>query len=359
MISKLEKILSPTFVVLKKVVEANIDHFKQKAHSNNLIFRPHFKTHQNNTIAKQFYDLGIRNIAVSNIAMAEEFSHFQWDDISLAFPFNIREIDTLNKISESTQINILVESIETLDFLYQNLINTIGVYIKIDAGYNRTGISYKNTAMVQQLINKIEESDKLVLKGLLSHFGNTYSAKSKEEVISIYSISMGRIEQLRQGLDQAYNNIPISVGDTPSVSIVDDFGNVDELRPGNFVYYDWMQYKIGSCELNQIAAVMVCPIVAKHKDRLQIIIHGGAVHFSKEGYSENNEIRYGQAVNLDDDLSLSLIPDTFILSLSQEHGIVQCTEDSFDKFEIGDLMVFIPIHSCLTANLIKFNLVFV
>ncbi|RLD62973.1 MAG: alanine racemase [Bacteroidetes bacterium] len=359
MVSKLEKISSPTFVVLKKAVEANIHHFKQKAQFNNLTLRPHFKTHQNNTIAKQFYDLGIRNIAVSNIAMAEEFSHFQWDNISLAFPFNIREIDKLNKISENTQITILVESIETLDFLNQNLINTIGVYIKIDAGYNRTGISYKNTAMVQQLINKIEESDKLILKGLLSHFGNTYSAKSKEEVISIYSISISLIEQLRQGLDQAYNNIPISVGDTPSVSIVDDFGNVDELRPGNFVYYDWMQYKIGSCELNQIAAVMICPIVAKHNDRLQIIIHGGAVHFSKEGYSENNEIRYGQAVNMDNDLSLSLIADTFIKSISQEHGIVQCTEDSFGKFEIGDLMVFIPIHSCLTANLMKLDIEFV
>jgi len=33
---------------------------------------------------------------------------------------------------------------------------------------------------------------------------------------------------------------------------------VDEIRPGNFVFYDLMQYRIGSCSVGQIAVAMAC-----------------------------------------------------------------------------------------------------
>ena len=119
-----------------------------------------------------------------------------------------------------------------------------------------------------------------------------------------------------------------------------------------------MQYKIGSCTLNQIAALMVCPVVAKHEHRLQIIIHGGAVHFSKESIKDREKTTFGQLVNLDEKLNVSIIPNCYIKSLSQEHGIIQCDEASFQQFTIGDLMVIIPIHSCLTANLMKEKVLF-
>ncbi|MAK07627.1 MAG: hypothetical protein CMG94_06330 [Marinoscillum sp.] len=38
----------------------------------------------------------------------------------------------------------------------------------------------------------------------------------------------------------------------------------------------------------------------------------------------------------------------YIKSLSQEHGIISV--DSVEKYSIGDLLVIIPIHSCLTVD---------
>ena len=64
--------------------------------------------------------------------------------------------------------------------------------------------------------------------------------------------------------------------------MVGQFGPVDELRPGNFVFYDLMQEEIGACTLDDIAVAMACPVVAVHPDRMQWIIYGGAIHFSKD-----------------------------------------------------------------------------
>lgn len=37
-------------------------------------------------------------------------------------------------------------------------------------------------------------------------------------------------------------------------------------------------------------------------------------------------------------------------SVSQEHGIVSCTPEYLQEVKVGDLIPVIPIHSCLTAD---------
>ena len=65
------------------------------ANKNNLVLRPHFKTHQSIEIGNWFKEKGVTSITVSSIKMAEFFSS-EWDDITIAFPLNILEIDKLS-----------------------------------------------------------------------------------------------------------------------------------------------------------------------------------------------------------------------------------------------------------------------
>jgi D-serine deaminase-like pyridoxal phosphate-dependent protein len=235
----------------------------------------------------------------------------------------------------------------------------LGVFIKVDAGYHRTGIASDNEQEIGSVIRSINSSNKLKFKGLLSHFGNSYHVNRREEVREIYSSSLKSLLNLQAKLNAEFGVIPLSVGDTPSMSIMNEYGAVDEIRPGNFMYFDWMQYKIGSCSLDQIAAIMLCPIVAKHPERLELIIHGGAVHFSKEYLETTNGKNYGQVVKINENGQLEITEGTHLVSLSQEHGSIQCTKESFSKFAIGELVAVIPIHSCLTANLMKENTIIV
>ena len=137
-------------------------------------------------------------------------------------------------------------------------------------------------------------------------------------------------------------------------SIVDDYTDIDEIRPGNFVYYDLMQYSIGSCAIKDIAVCVACPVVGKEKSRNEVFIYGGAVHLSKENirYKDGRDY-FGLIVRFDDKSWSEPLKSTFLDRISQEHGIIKTDDDSFDSFNIGDLIGILPVHSCLTANLLK------
>ena len=68
---------------------------------------------------------------------------------------------------------------------------------------------------------------------------------------------------------------------------------ITEIRPGNFVFYDLDQLKIGSCQLEQIAIRLVCPIISIYKERNTLLIYGGSVHFSKDYIIENEKKCFG------------------------------------------------------------------
>ncbi|MCP5099227.1 MAG: amidophosphoribosyltransferase, partial [Chloroflexi bacterium] len=36
-----------------------------------------------------------------------------------------------------------------------------------------------------------------------------------------------------------------------------------------------------------------------------------------------------------------------------EHGLIRATPDLISNLQVGDLLYVLPIHSCLTANLLK------
>ena len=56
-------------------------------------------------------------------------------------------------------------------------------------------------------------------------------------------------------------------------------------------------------------------------------------------------------INLDGEKKL-LKPLNHVAKLSQEHGTLKVTQNQFKNFHVGDLIEIIPVHSCLTANLI-------
>ena len=62
---------------------------------------------------------------------------------------------------------------------------------------------------------------------------------------------------------------------------------------------------------------------------------------------------YGQLVEMDEDRWYNPIPGAYLISLSQEHGILKITPQELHYFKPGNLIEIIPVHSCLTANLMK------
>lgn len=335
---------------------ANIQKMNRKAEANNLIFRPHFKTHQNIHIAKWFREFDITTCTVSSVNMAKHLAAESWNDIFIGFPLDINELEEIDRLASKIDLTVLVNDKAHLEAL-EKLENKVGFMIEIDAGYHRSGIDFRNHELVIELINQSVGIPQANFKGLASHFGNSYLARDAAQIMGIGLKSINRLVEMASKIERLLGQyVFISIGDTPTASVMSHFPKIDELRPGNFIFYDLMQLQIGSCRIEDISAYMQCSVVSKNYAEKQVIIHGGAVHFSKEYIDFLGVRSYGHIIKIDG--QNWELTSNFITSLSQEHGIVQCTDEDFDIIQIGDYLSIIPVHSCLTANLMKENIVF-
>ncbi len=351
------KITRPTFVVNKDKCLQNISKIYNKTQAHQLLLRPHFKTHQSLEVGKWFQKIGIERIAVSSVEMAVFFAQNGWKNITIAFPFNILEINVVNSMNSEINLNLLVDSIETANFLKQNLTKQVGIFIEIDLFYGRSGILPTEIKQITEIADVISNCQNADFKGFLIHAGNTYSAETKTQVLEIHSTNLQYIKVLKNQFKPKYPNIIISYGDTPTASLADDFQEIDELRPGNFVYYDLMQLKIGSCERSEIACALFAPVVGVKQSKSEIVLHSGAVHLSKDYVvSKDGTKIFGEIYFAENDYkTIDYSSKAIIYSLSQEHALAKCEPEFLKKVKIGDLLAILPIHSCLTANLMKSN----
>jgi D-serine deaminase-like pyridoxal phosphate-dependent protein len=62
------------------------------------------------------------------------------------------------------------------------------------------------------------------------------------------------------------------------------------------------------------------------------VIYGRVARLGKEGWGQ---MLYGSK----------------LVSLSQEHGILQTDPTTFNSLDVGDVVVVLPVHACLTVDL--------
>ncbi len=350
-----KKIHKPTMILNKDRVLRNIKRMADKARRSGVFFRPHFKTHQSAKIGEWFREFGVTGITVSSVSMANYFFENGWRDITIAFPANIREIDSVKNLTSKISLNLLVLSKDVVKFLDESLENAVNVWIKIDVGSRRTGIPWDDFNSILNLVMEIENSEKLNFEGILTHAGHSYQCKSREEIFEVYQDSVQKMKRVKEIIEgKLSKKIKISIGDTPTCSLVEKFEGIDEIRPGNFVFYDVMQLELNTCKGEDIAIAVACPVVAKHPDRKEIILYCGAVHLSKDFiWGKDGSKIFGYVAFPEGEGWSPIIKNSFISSLSQEHGILKTDGENFEKIKVGEIIMVLPVHSCLTVDALK------
>ena len=348
----MNSIATPTLLMDERIVRNNIQTMVQKARRLDVSLRPHFKTHQSGAIGQWFREAGVDTITVSSVKMARYFTASGWRRITIAFPLNLREMDAILDLSESCEPELIISDCETPGMIPQ-LGRPLTVWIEIDTGYHRSGLAFDRPDMVQKTIDAINTNPNIRLKGFLSHTGNTYHAEKPEEIKAAYQDAVRSMTSLKNHFQRPGQPLAISMGDTPSSSLLEDWGPIQEARPGNFVFYDLMQHHLGACRLTDIAVALACPVVAKYPERNEVVVYGGAVHLSKEYIETDGRKIYGRPVWVDNTGWQPMEGANWVVSLSQEHGILRLEPAILESLKVGDLVGILPVHSCLTAHLMK------
>ena len=321
---------------------------KQKADKYRLDLRPHMKTAQLIEVADLAKNIGISKITVSSVSMAQYFAKARYQDICIAFPINILEIETIFSLSKKIKLAVIIDQFQTAEFLANQTTNKLDLWIEITTTANRSGIFFQNTALISQILGILKSNPNICFSGFLTHAGHTYAAKDTSEILEIHQRELEVFSRLKESFSDY--SPKISIGDTPSATLSDNFEGIDEIRPGNFMYYDLMQETLGVCKLEDIAVALAVPLVSVYKERREALICGGAVHLSKEYIVDNGKKIFGKVYKTTNNMQWDLGKEIgYVKSISQEHGIIALNPGK--EIEQGEILAVLPVHSCLTANL--------
>jgi len=345
----LSKITRPTLLLDAARARRNIARMVERTKQQDVRFRPHFKTHQSSTIGAWFRAFGVEAITVSSVRMAACFAAHGWDDINIAFPANLREVEAIDRLAADVRLHLLVDEVDTVETFRDRLRHPASIWIDIDVGEHRTGIPWDDGAAIARVATAVRPP--LRFGGLLTHAGHTYHASTPAEIRGIHRETVDRMGSARDRLAADCNGpIEISIGDTPGCTLTEPLGPIDEIRPGNLVFHDLVQQRLGVCGEDDLALALACPVVAKDAQRRRLVIYGAAIHLSKDALpGPNGRPIYGIATTLDETGWGPLRPACAVSALSQEVGLVETDDLLWNAVEVGDLVAVAPVHACLTV----------
>ncbi len=342
---------TPCLVLDLDRVRRNAERISQIATRNNVRLRPHIKTHKCTEVARIQTAGQNGAVTVSTLAEARAFANDGFNDITYAVPIEAGKFSEVIEIIRSgTQLNVITDDLVTTQILADTAATAnvnISVFLKTDCGYHRCGVE-PDDPMAMAIPRAISDASNLHFAGILTHAGHSYHGRSAEEILTIArqerDIMVAFASKLRaDGID-----VPtISIGSTPTISHVDHLEGIDEIRPGNYIFFDAFQATQGSCSFDDCALTVLSAVTHVSRQYKKIIVDAGGIAMSKDrGPVEfDATCGYGRVIDLDgDDLGLRLD------SLSQEHGEMTVSDDRiFDKLTVGSRLRIVANHSCMTA----------
>src|SRR5690625_1998243 len=178
---KQQDLLSPSLLLDINQMDNNINDIVQFAHKYGVNYRPHVKTHKCIEIARRQLKAGAIGITVATVGEAEVMVHGGIDDILIAFPISLEsQFKRVLKLLKHAHITVAVDSHEQATLLqdfYKKHDYKLNVWIKVNSGLNRCGVQPNDEVL--GLAQHIIKLDSLLLDGLFTHAGQSYTAISE------------------------------------------------------------------------------------------------------------------------------------------------------------------------------------
>jgi D-serine deaminase-like pyridoxal phosphate-dependent protein len=346
----LEAIPTPALLLDVERVRRNADQIGKRVIDFGARLRPHVKTHKSIEVARLQTAGHSGAITVSTLAEASAFVAGGFQDITYAVPIEPGKFAAALSLARLCErLNLITDDPEIPELLNQAARSesvSVNLFLKIDCGYHRCGVE-PDSREALEIPRRISDSSNLHFAGILTHAGHSYHYHSSEERLKVARNERDVMRQLATQLRDSGIDVPtVSVGSTPTVTVVDHLDGVDEARPGNYIFFDAFQASIGSCTLDDCALTVLSAVVHRDEKRNKIVIDAGAIALSKDrGAMEvDPNCGYGRVLDLEGRLL-----DLRLESLSQEHGEIVSENGDISRFRVGSRLRILANHSCLSA----------
>lgn len=342
----MNQLTTPALLLHRDVVQRNCTRMREKALASGVFFRPHVKTHKTVEVGRMQHGGHAGPVTVSTLAEAEHFAADGFRDITYAMPIAPEKLERAAALAARVErLNVLVDSetaLRAIEELGASRDVVFDVFLKVDCGYHRAGVDPASPDSVR-LALALARSERVHFQGVLTHAGHSYNAPDAEEIRRIAAEESAALTRFRALLaGEGLGDVVRSIGSTPTASVVERFTECDEVRPGNYVFYDAFQAAIGSCSLEDCGVSVLTTVVGSYPERQSMIVDAGALALSKDVGPDHVNPACGYGVVCD--LAGNRLPMR-IAALSQEHGKI--VTDA--PVPVGTRLRIFPNHSCLTA----------
>lgn len=347
-----DELPTPGVLVDYDALLANICWAQNVAEQHGLALRPHVKTHKSARIGQMQIEAGAVGITTSKPAETLRFIDAGFKSVTLAYPI-VAQSKLLALLASArdhvVELRLIADSAVGMDAIISAAKQTSyspGVFLKIDVGLHRVGVSAYSDQMLQ-LARKICAETSVRFSGLLSHAGHAYGASGADEV---RAIAAQEAQLLRHACERLHSHgievREVSVGATPTVLASDDYDGITEIRPGNYVFMDRTPLRLGLVSIDRIALSVIGTVVSAN-DRYLIVDAGSKVLSSDAGAHGTGHLD-GFGLAFPSDHYPAGCEPLIVEKLSEEHGFVR--RDALN-LKIGSKVRIIPNHSCAVVNL--------
>lgn len=344
----LENIETPCIVIDMQKVRTNLKAMADHVLGCGCTLRPHVKTHKIPELARLALEYGACGITTAKVSEAEVMADGGVNDIFIAYPlvgdFRIRRAAAL---SRRIRLILAVDSLPGAQALSEGALRegvTFEVRMEVDTGLKRTGVALEQAASLAHAIARLPG---LRLTGIFTFRGLVLDGKPTTD-----NESAGRQEgqmlaeladRLRsEGLDIA----DVSGGSSPTGRQVAQVEGVTEVRPGTYIFYDYMQVQEKACAIEDCAATVIATVVSTPEPGFAVV-DGGSKTFATDFPVNAPPFFFkGYAVAAGN-------PDLVLSRVNEEHGILTSLSGN-TGLTVGQRVRLLPVHICTTVNLHNF-----
>src|SRR4051812_23252007 len=285
---KLETLKTPSLVLDITKVKRNAETMSRRVKQFGADLRPHIKTHKCIEVARIQTAGHSGAVTVSTLAEARAFAANGFTKITYAIPIEPGKFDEAIEISRDCELSLITDDADVpaqLNDAARQADVQLNVLLKVDCGYHRCGVEPGNPAATE-IPRRIADASNLRFTGILTHAGHSYNCQTKPEVLALAKHERDLMADFGEALRKKVGGVPIvSIGSTPTITSVDHLDGIDEVRPGNYIFFDAFQATLGSCSLDDCALTVLASVVHRaggEADRRKVIIDAGAIALSKD-----------------------------------------------------------------------------
>jgi D-serine deaminase-like pyridoxal phosphate-dependent protein len=329
-----DRVDTPAPIVLADVMQRNIDRMQGFAAEHNLDMRPHVKTHKCLEVGRRQVAAGAVGITAGTVGEAEVFAAGGFEDIFLAYPVwpSGTKGHRIRHLAQTVRMRVGVDNVAAIEALADAMgdePDRLQVVVEIDCGAHRSGAPPAAAGDLALAARKCG----LVPIGVYTYPGHgCFGPGSRKPAAHDQHAAL--TAAVRSFGDVGITAEVVSAGSTPTVAFSTS-SVITEIRPGEYVFCDLDNTRLGACEEDQIALFVAATVVSDWVPD-QVILDVGTKALGREGTPDRG---YGGIAG----------KKAVLARLNEYHGFAAVPAGE-SRPSVGTVVPVVPNHVCPVVN---------